>query len=60
VYSASGNSVETVVIDGRIVMENREIKTMDEEKILARVKKSSEEVLKRTGVSPFNTRWKVV
>jgi cytosine/adenosine deaminase-related metal-dependent hydrolase len=60
VYSASGNSVETVLIDGRIVMENREIKTVDEEKILARVKKSSEGVLKRTGVSPFNTRWKVL
>src|SRR3972149_5807903 len=30
VYSASGDSVETVFIDGRIVMENRKVLTVDE------------------------------
>ena len=34
VYSATGDSVETVVIDGRIVMENKKLTTVDEEEII--------------------------
>lgn len=33
VYSASGAEVETVLIDGKIVMENYEIKTIDQERV---------------------------
>ena len=36
-YSANGSEVETVIIDGKITMENRKILTMDEEKIYAKV-----------------------
>ena len=32
-YSANGSEVETVIINGRITMKNREILTMDEERI---------------------------
>ncbi len=32
-YSANGSEVETVIIDGKITMENRQVLTMDEEKI---------------------------
>ncbi len=32
-YSANGSEVETVIIDGKIAMENRQVLTMDEEKI---------------------------
>ncbi len=38
-YSANGSEVETVIIDGKITMENREMKTMDEERILFETKK---------------------
>ena len=34
-YSANGSEVETVIINGEITMENREILTLDEEKIFA-------------------------
>ncbi|MEM3571509.1 MAG: amidohydrolase family protein, partial [Candidatus Bathyarchaeia archaeon] len=34
VYSAFGSDVETVIIDGKIIMENYKIKTVDEEKII--------------------------
>jgi 5-methylthioadenosine/S-adenosylhomocysteine deaminase len=32
VYSAQGSDVDTVLVDGNILMENRELKTIDEEK----------------------------
>jgi 5-methylthioadenosine/S-adenosylhomocysteine deaminase len=44
VHYAKGNDVETVIINGNIVMENREIKTLDEEEVLISGQKASEEV----------------
>ena len=35
VYSANSSSADTVIVDGQILMENRELKTLDEEKIKA-------------------------
>lgn len=40
VYSAQAGDVDTVIIDGRIVMENRIIKTFSEEETLAKVKET--------------------
>lgn len=34
VYSANSSSVDTVIVDGKILMENKELKTLDEEKII--------------------------
>jgi len=42
VYSAHGDVVDTVIIDGKIVMQNKVIKTMDEEKALERAARSAE------------------
>jgi len=39
IYSASGSDVETVIINGRVVMENRKILTLDEEGILEKAKR---------------------
>ncbi len=36
VYSANASAVDTVIADGKILMENRELKTLDEEKIKAK------------------------
>jgi len=35
VYSANSSAVDTVIVDGKILMQGRELKTLDEEKILA-------------------------
>lgn len=35
VYTASGNDVDTVIVDGQILMEKRQMLTMDEEKVMA-------------------------
>ncbi|MEM1586212.1 MAG: amidohydrolase [Candidatus Bathyarchaeia archaeon] len=47
VYAAKAFDVETVIIDGRIVMENREIKTVDVEWVLDEVEKTRERLLER-------------
>jgi len=46
VQYANGNDVETVIVDGEVVMENRVVKSVDEGKILAAGQKASEEVWK--------------
>jgi 5-methylthioadenosine/S-adenosylhomocysteine deaminase len=45
VYSARGDEVETLIIDGRVVMENRRVLTMDEERVLAEAQRAAEEVV---------------
>ena len=59
VYSASGDSADTVIVDGKIVMENREVKTIDEREVIARIKALSRGVEARSGVTP-PTRWPIV
>jgi len=58
VYSATGDSVDTVVIDGEIIMENRIVKTIDEKELLDRLQDLSDDILKKSGVELFGT-WKV-
>lgn len=38
-YSANGSEVDSVMIDGRFVMKNRELLTIDEEQVLYNIKK---------------------
>ncbi len=59
VYSASGASTDTVIVDGKIVMEHREVKTIDEREVIARVKELSRGVEARSGVRP-PTRWPIL
>lgn len=45
-YSANGSEVETVIIDGKITMENRKVLTMDEELVYKKVN----EIIVRMGL----------
>lgn len=47
VYSARGDEVETVIVDGRVVMDDRRVLTMDEERIIEEAQKAAEEVTSR-------------
>jgi len=47
VYAASGREVETVIIDGRVVMEDREMKTVDEKQAIREAQKAADELAKR-------------
>ena len=44
VYSARGDEVETVIIDGKVVVMEREVLTMDEEKVMEDAQKASDEI----------------
>jgi len=58
VYSGDGGDVRTVIIDGKIVMENSQIKTLDENSILQKVQRLSEEILERCNLR-IKSRWPV-
>lgn len=45
VYAAQGSDVDTVIVDGRILMEKKEMTTIDEEKVKYMARKISERIL---------------
>ncbi|WP_096437159.1 amidohydrolase family protein [Alteribacter populi] len=47
VYSAKGNEVESVMIDGRFIMKNREITTVDEKEIIKTAQISANEISRK-------------
>lgn len=46
-YSVQGSDVDTVIVDGKIIMEKREIKTLDEEKIMYNAEKAAKDLVGR-------------
>lgn len=56
VYSATGSDVITVIIDGQIVMENRVVQTLDEERVTRNANERGARLLERTGVK-IGTKW---
>ncbi|MEM2136859.1 MAG: N-ethylammeline chlorohydrolase, partial [Candidatus Methanomethylicia archaeon] len=47
VYAARSGDVKHVIIDGKIVMEDYEVKTIDEEEVIAEAEKIKEELINR-------------
>ena len=41
-YSGTGNEVETVIVDGKMIMENRKVLTMDEQLVLSEAQKQAQ------------------
>ena len=50
VYSAGGADVITVVVDGKVVMENRKIMTVDEEEVMEEVNFRAKKLLSGSNV----------
>lgn len=50
VFSASGDSATTVIIDGRIVMRDRVIQTLDEAEVLEQARQAAERVAQASGL----------
>lgn len=47
VYSACGSDVETVIVDGRILMEGRKVKTLDEGEVMQRARQTALDLIAR-------------
>jgi len=51
VYSATGADVRDVIIDGKVIMENRKLLTLDEEEILRKAKEWGGKIKTKSGIS---------
>ena len=59
VYAACGSDVDTVIIDGRVVMKGRNVLTMDEERILQEARERGMGVVRRAGIN-VGPRWPLI
>jgi cytosine/adenosine deaminase-related metal-dependent hydrolase len=50
VYAGCGTDVDTVMVDGRIIMENRNVKTLNEREIIGQARERASALLDRTGL----------
>ena len=50
VYAGCGADVDTVIVDGRIVMENKNVITLNEHEIIEQARERASSLLKRTGL----------
>ena len=60
VYAASGALVDTVIIDGRIVMHKREVLTIDEDKLLSEIDGTVMKMVRDSGCEAVlhRSKWK--
>ena len=47
VYSARGSDVDTVIVDGKILMECGQVKTLDENEVIGKAEKTAYRLLSR-------------
>ena len=59
VYNADGRSVHTVLVDGKVVVEDHKPVYVDEWQLIQKVQALGENMLERTGVG-FPQRWPMV
>ncbi|HUS09313.1 MAG TPA: amidohydrolase family protein, partial [Pyrinomonadaceae bacterium] len=50
VYSAQTSDVQTVVIDGQLLMSDRKLLTLNEESVLEETNRETSELMKRAGI----------
>jgi cytosine/adenosine deaminase-related metal-dependent hydrolase len=59
VYAAHGSDVDTVVVDGQILMQHRKMQTLDEEAVVAEARTRAVEVTRRAGLV-IEPHWPVI
>ena len=52
-YFAFGSDVDTVIVQGKVVMEGREVKTVDESEVLERAQRAADEAMAAGGFAPL-------
>ena len=51
VYNANGGDVDTVIVDGRVLMQNKRVVCLDEPALLKECREASRKLLQRAGVT---------
>ncbi len=59
VYSGDGGCVDNVIIDGRVIMKDKRILTVNVEEVLAQVKESAEKMKERLNIT-IPSKWPIV
>ena len=59
VYAGSGHAVDTVIVNGRLLMRNRELLTMDEAEVKKKALRHSKDLIERAGVD-ISPKWPVL
>ncbi|MFQ5887562.1 MAG: amidohydrolase [Candidatus Hydrothermarchaeales archaeon] len=49
VYSVQGGNVETVIVDGKILMEDRQMRTLDENQVIEFAREQAKDLFERSG-----------
>jgi 5-methylthioadenosine/S-adenosylhomocysteine deaminase len=49
VYAGSGSDVDTVIVDGEIIVKNKVVQTVDEEELLRKFQRAAEDFMDRSG-----------
>ena len=52
VYNANGGDVDTVIVDGQVLMQGKKVLCLDEESLLDECRKAARALFKRAGVTP--------
>lgn len=53
VFEASGHDVDTVIVDGRVLMEGRRVLSVNEDDVLAKAEAGAAATIERAGLTPF-------
>jgi len=59
VYAATGGEVDTVVVDGQILVEQRQLLTLDEDEVMHVAREHADALYKRTGIE-IKPKWPVL
>ncbi len=60
VYSGEGKDVDTTIVNGKILMENRKVTTLNEEKVLEESQEAAETIVARAGLDKkIKPRWPI-
>jgi cytosine/adenosine deaminase-related metal-dependent hydrolase len=59
VYAATGGEVDTVVVDGQIVVEQGQLLTMDEDEVMEQAQQHAQALYKRAGIE-ITPKWPVL
>ncbi|MHA2200723.1 MAG: amidohydrolase family protein [Candidatus Thorarchaeota archaeon] len=58
VYSGSGDAVDTVIVNGKVLLREKKLLTLDEEKVKTRAVEHAEELLARSGID-ISPKWPI-